>query len=81
MTCPEPQRPAEQTAKQLVQLCLPEVEVCLHDDDTEDMMYDLELRWPDGHAEAMEVTTDTAPELLRLYDGIEQYGTFVATES
>jgi hypothetical protein len=82
MACPEPQRPAEQTAKQLVRLCLPEVEVCLHDDDTENMMYDLELRWPDGHAEAMEVTTDTASERRRLYDAIERHGrTFDATES
>ena len=37
MACPEPQRPDDQTAKQLVRLCLPEVEVCLHDDDTEDI--------------------------------------------
>jgi hypothetical protein len=66
MACPEAQRPDDQTAKQLVRLCLPEVEVCLHDDGSEDMMYDLELRWPDGHAEAMEVTTDTAPERRQL---------------
>jgi hypothetical protein len=61
MTCPEPQRLDDQTAKQLVRLCVPEVEVCLNDDGSEAMMYDLELRWPDGHAEAMEVTTDTGP--------------------
>ena len=76
-----PQRPDDQTAKQLVRLCLPEVEVCLHDDGSENMMYDLELRWPDGHAEAMEVTTDTDPERLRLYDGIKRHGTFDATKS
>jgi hypothetical protein len=74
MACQEPLRPDEQAAKRLVQLCLPEVEVCLHDDDTEDMMYDLELRWPDGHAEAMEVTTDTDPERRRLYDAIDRHG-------
>jgi len=38
MACQEPLRPDEQAAKRLVRLCLPEVEVCLHDDDTEDMM-------------------------------------------
>jgi hypothetical protein len=82
MACPEPLRPDEQAAKRLVRLCLPEVEVCLHDDDTEDMMYDLELRWPDGHAEAMEVTTDTASERRRIYDALERHGrTFDATES
>jgi hypothetical protein len=81
MACPEAQRPDDQTAKQLVRLCLPEVEVCLHDDGREDMMYDLELRWPDGHAEAMEVTTDTAPERRQLYNRIEREGTFDAIES
>ena len=75
MACPEPLRPDEQAAIRLVRLCLPEVEVCLHDDDSEDMMYDLELRWPDGHAEAMEVTTDTAPERRQLYDALERHGT------
>jgi hypothetical protein len=82
MACPDPQRPDDQTAKQLVRLCLPEVEVCLHDDGSEDMMYDLELRWPDGHAEVMEVTTDTAAERRQLYSAIERHGTtFDATES
>jgi hypothetical protein len=56
MTCREPQRPDDQSAKQLVQVCLPEVEVCLHDDGSEPMMYDLDLRWPDGRIEALEVT-------------------------
>ena len=81
MTCREPKRADDLTAKRFMGLCLPEVEVCRHEDDTEDMMYDLELRWPDGHIEAMEVTTDTAPDRLRLYDAIERHGTFDATES
>jgi hypothetical protein len=66
MACPEPQRGDDRIAKQLVQLCLPEVEVCLHDDGSEPMMYDLDLRWPDGHVEAMEVTIAIDDDLLRL---------------
>jgi hypothetical protein len=48
MACRDPQRPDNQTARQLVQSCLPQVEVCLHDDGSEPMMYDLDLRWPMG---------------------------------
>jgi hypothetical protein len=81
MTCPDPQRPDDQTAKHLVQLCLPEVEVCLHDDGSEAAMYDLELRWPDGHAEAMEVTIAVDDDLLRLDRRIVRQSTVTAAES
>jgi hypothetical protein len=81
MTCREPQRPDDHTAKQLVQLCLPEVEVCLHDDGSEPMMYDLELRWPDGHAGAMEVTIAIDEDLIRLDRRIARQNTTIAAES
>jgi hypothetical protein len=32
----------------VLRFCLAEVEVCLHDDGSRPMLYDLELRWPDG---------------------------------
>jgi hypothetical protein len=80
MTCREPQRPDDQTVKQLVQLCLPEVEVCLHDDGSELMMYDLDLRWPDGRVEALEVTKATSASLRRLLARLRRQGTITATE-
>lgn len=79
MTCREPQRPDDQTAKQLVQLCLPEVQVCLHDDGSKPMMYDLDLRWPDGRAEAMEVTIAIDDDLLRLDLRLARDGSVVVT--
>jgi hypothetical protein len=81
MTCREPTRPDELTATRFIRLCLPDVQVCLHDDGSRPMLYDLDLRWPDGHIEAMEVTTDTAPERRRLDNRIERQGTVVATEA
>ena len=77
MTCREPQRADDQTAKQLVQLYLPEVEVCLHDDGSEPMMYDLDLWWPDGHAEAMEVTIAIDDDLLRLDLRLVRHGSMI----
>jgi hypothetical protein len=81
MTCREPQRPDEQAAKQLVQLCLPEVEVCLHDDGSRPMLYDLELRWPDGRVEAMEVTTDTDEVWQLVGSRLDRQGPVMAVES
>jgi hypothetical protein len=75
MACREPQRGDDRIAKQLVQLCLPEVEVYLHDDGSEPMMYDLDLWWPDGHVEAMEVTIAIDVELLRLDLRLVRHGT------
>jgi hypothetical protein len=80
MTCREPQRPDDQSAKQLVQVCLPEVEVCLHDDGSEPMMYDLDLRWPDGRIEALEVTRATSASLRRLLHRLGRQGTIAGTE-
>ena len=77
MTCRDPQRPDDQTAKQLVQLCLPEVEVCLYDDGSKPMMYDLNLWWPDGHAEAMEVTIAIDDDLLRLDLRLIRHGSVI----
>jgi len=74
MACRDPQRPDDQTAKQLLQLCLPEVEVCLHDDNSEDMMYDLDLRWPDGRVEAVEVTRATSEPMRKLHHRIARRG-------
>jgi hypothetical protein len=77
MTCQEPQRPDDRTAKQLVQLCLREVEVCLHDDGSQPMMHDLDLRWPDGHIEAMEVTIAIDADLLRLDLRLARHGSVI----
>jgi hypothetical protein len=77
MDCREPQRADDRIAKQLVQLCLPEVEVCLHDDGSEPMMYDLDLWWPDGHVEAMEVTIAIDDDLLRLDLRLIRHGTVI----
>jgi hypothetical protein len=80
MTCTEPTRPDDLTAKRFLRLCLPDVQVCLHDDGSR-QLYDLDLRWPDGHVEAMQVTTDTAPERRRLGNRIERQGAVVATQA
>jgi hypothetical protein len=77
MTCQQPQRPDDRTAKQLVQLCLREVEVCLHDDGSQPMMHDLDLRWPDGHIEAMEVTVAIDDALLRLDLRLARHGSMI----
>src|SRR5215216_7980229 len=77
MACREPQRGDDRIAKQLVRLCLPEVEVCLHDDGSEPMMYDLDLWWPDGHVEAMEVTIAIDDDLLRLDLRLARHGSVI----
>jgi hypothetical protein len=81
MACRDPQRPDDQAAKQLVRLCLPEVEVCLHDDGSESMMYDLDLRWPDGRVDAVEVTIATSESLRRLRRRLARRGRLDAVES
>jgi len=81
MSCREPQRADDRVVKGLLQRCLPGVEVCLHDDGTQDQMYDLDLRWPDGHVAALEVTTHTSEQMLRLGHRIGQQGHVVATEA
>ncbi|HXQ56966.1 MAG TPA: hypothetical protein VOA19_14350 [Actinomycetes bacterium] len=63
-----------------MQVCLPEVEVCLHDDGSEPMMYDLDLRWPDGRIEALEVTRATSASLRRLLHRLGRQGTIAGTE-
>jgi hypothetical protein len=78
LTCREPHRPDDRAAKQLVQLCLPEVRVCLHDDGSRPMMYDLDLGWPDGHAEAMEVTIAIDDDLLRLDHRLARHGSAIS---
>jgi len=77
MTCREPQRPDDRAAKHLVELCSRDVEVCLHDDGSEPMMYDLDLRWPDGHVEAMEVTIAIDDDLLRLDLRLARHGSVI----
>jgi hypothetical protein len=80
MACRDTQRPDDQTAKQLVQSCLPEVEVCLHDDGSEPMMYDLDLRWPDGRIEALEVTKATSTSMRHLHARLRRQGMIAAAE-
>jgi hypothetical protein len=60
-----------------VQLCMPGVEVCLHDDGSQSMMYDLKLRWPDGHVDAMEVTIAIDDDLLRLDLRLVRHGSVI----
>jgi hypothetical protein len=81
MTCREPERDDERTAKRLVQLCWPEVQVCLHDDGSRPGMFDLWLCWPNQHVEAMEVTTETAPDLRQLGNRLDVQGAVIATKS
>jgi hypothetical protein len=81
MTCSEPQRPDDVTVKRLVQRCLRGVEVCLHDDNSQPMMYDLELRWPDGHIEALEVTRATSAALRHVAHQLDKQGPVHAIES
>jgi hypothetical protein len=81
MTCREPQRPDDQTARQLVRLWRPDIDICLHDDGTQDMLYDLELRWPDGHVGAMEVTCATSATLRHVTFQLDRQGPVIATEA
>jgi hypothetical protein len=81
MTCPEPKRDDERTAKRLVRLCLGDTEVCLHDDGSQLGMYDLDLRWPDGHVEAMEVTRATSETMRQVAHRLDQQGPVIATEA
>jgi hypothetical protein len=81
MTCREPNRPDEQTARQLLLLCLPEVQVCLIDDNSRPILYDLDLRWPDRRVEALEVTRATSASLRHLVHRLRrQGGTVAATQ-
>jgi hypothetical protein len=63
-----------------VQSCLPEVQVCLHDDGSEPMMYDLDLRWPDGRVDALEVTKATSASMRQLFARLRRQGMIAATE-
>jgi hypothetical protein len=44
------------------------------------MMYDLDLRWPDGHVEAMEVTIAIDADLLRLGLRLARYGSGILAQ-
>jgi hypothetical protein len=81
MTCPEPERDDERTAKRLVRLCLGDVEVCRHDDGSRPGMYDLELRWPNGDVEAMEVTRATSATLRHVGHQFDRQGLIAAAET
>jgi hypothetical protein len=45
------------------------------------MLYDLELRWPDGRVEAMEVTTDTDEVWQLVGSRLDRQGSVIAVES
>jgi len=49
----------------VLRFCLPEVEVCLHDDGSRPGMYDLRLRWPEGHSVRI-IGADRSPRGQRL---------------
>lgn len=51
-----PQRDHERWVKQLLERAFPGLVICQHDDQSRRMMHDLDLHWPDGRIEAMEVT-------------------------
>jgi hypothetical protein len=54
--------------------------VCLQDDGSEPMMYDLDLRWPDGRVEALEVTKATSASMRQLFARLRRQGMIAATE-
>jgi hypothetical protein len=44
-------------------------------------MYDLKLRWPDGHIEAMEVTRATSETMRQVVKRLDRQGPVIATEA
>jgi hypothetical protein len=64
-----------------VQLCLGDVEVCQHDNGSQDEMYDLQLRWPEGRIESMEVTRATSETMRQVVKRLDREGPVIATEA
>jgi hypothetical protein len=54
--------------------------VSCNDDGSEDAMYDLALRWPDGREAAMEVTQSTDQLLKATWAGISQQAILPASD-
>jgi hypothetical protein len=63
MECRSPRREDERRVKRLLEELFPGLQACSYDDNTGDAKYDLELRWPDGRVEAMEVTSAATQEV------------------
>ncbi len=63
MECRPPRREDERRVKRLIEELFPGLQACSYDDNTGDGKYDLELRWPDGRIEAMEVTSAANQEV------------------
>jgi hypothetical protein len=57
MECREPRREDERRVKELLEAIYSGLQVCEHEDGSRPRMHDLDLRWPDGRVEAMEVTS------------------------
>jgi hypothetical protein len=63
MDCRQPRREEERRVKELLEVIYPGLQVCEHEDGTRDKMHDLDLCWPDGRIEAMEVTSAASGEV------------------
>jgi hypothetical protein len=63
MECRPPRREDERRVKRLLEELFPGLQACSYDDNSRPGMYDLELRWPDGRIEAMEVTSAASQEV------------------
>jgi hypothetical protein len=63
MECRQPRREEERRVKELLEAIYPGLQVCAHEDGSRPKMHDLDLRWPDGRIEAMEVTSAASGEV------------------
>jgi hypothetical protein len=68
MECRTPRREDESRVKWLLEEIYPGLQVCEHDDQSENELYDLDLCWPDGRVEAMEVTSADARTMPEMKD-------------
>ena len=63
MECRQPQPVEERRVKELLEEIYSGLQVCGHEDGSRNKMHDLDLRWPDGRIEAMEVTSASSLEV------------------
>ena len=63
MGCRQPGSEEERRVKKLLEEIYSGLQVCGHDDGSRSKMHDLDLRWPDGRIEAMEVTSADSAEV------------------
>jgi hypothetical protein len=63
MECRQPTREEEHRVKELLEAIYPGLQVCQYEDGSRGRMHDLDLCWPDGRIEAMEVTSAASGEV------------------